>query len=530
MHRLRVLHEQSPLGIGREYRQVLDADIQAGAEATQQEEHAEEEEKVGRPRLDGIALVARQLVQLGHLLLAESFKFGAHFRSGLGVAQNEADVPHVLEGVSPLENQAHHVKGAEEAAKVHVGCGGDHGGKSNAVAVVQGLDQAVVEEDRAHAAGDRVDVDQNVARVRVGVEEAGDKDLVGKGLADALDDGGAVNAQPLKLLHLRHLEALHKVHHHHRPRDEMVHRQRHENVNLRRKQVLRHPPQIVCLLHKVKLVHRRLGVLGDDGLEVKVGLEICDPAHDALQVDHVLAHEGVNVLVLHLHHDRPPVLAQRGFVHLGNRRRGHRRWVKGREELGDRNAQLAHNLCFDGAERARRQLVLQRAEALHPDHRHDVAACAEILADLDPEALEVLDHAQDKAREEVVQVVPARVLHVLGHREPAAAQLQQLIAAKDDNRHRVDNEPPDKQPARGRPERNQQHSKGARQPVLHQPGRHPHIDGLVVRMRMGVVWPRLVLLLLLLLLLVVVEDEAGQKAEHDAGDDEQQTQPPGQRK
>ena len=210
--------------------------------------------------------------------------------------------------------------------------------EGEAAGLVEAADDAEVEQ-RGAAVGEH----EEVPAVQVAVEDAVDHGALHEPDHPGAHDGLGVDAGVLHAGHVVELEALEPLHHQHPWRDQLgVRAGDHVAALVEVGEGLRHVEHVLRLDAEVELLGDRLGEqldqrrrVGQRGDRDAPDRERRDPRHHP----EVLVDELADRRALHLHHD---VLAgaQRGAVHLGDRRRRQRLGVEALEHLLERPAEV----------------------------------------------------------------------------------------------------------------------------------------------------------------------------------------------
>ena len=244
-----------------------------------------------------------------------------------------------------------------------------------------GIETHHAEVEEGHAAVVR---QEDVAGVRVGVEEPVDDDLVQVRAEELVGQRGAVDVDGRQRIEVRDLAALHELHRQHAFGRVPLDRKRDDDV-LEALQVLRQPDEVLGLPPVVELGDERAPEGLDGLLELVAVSQRRMAIHEAREVP-----EGLEVLgdpladsgALDLHGDRPAV-AHAGPVDLAERRRGEGLGLEGGKRPGDARSQLGFDDLLDLLERERLHAVLEPRKRLEVGSRQEVRAAREQLPELD---------------------------------------------------------------------------------------------------------------------------------------------------
>ena len=149
---------------------------------------------------------------------------------------------------------------------------------------------------------------------------------------------------------------------------------------------LRHPPEVLRLVHVVQLLAQAVAHLSPDRPEVGVGEQREQRLQQTPEVDEVGLDDPVYPRVLDLHRDAPPV-AEDAPVHLPDRGGGDGRRLEALDRLAPAG-ELRVELALHGVERDRRRLLLQRAQDAGHLGREQRVLKVQHLADLHRRALQ----------------------------------------------------------------------------------------------------------------------------------------------
>src|SRR5215207_2996330 len=331
-----------------------------------------------------------------------------------------------------------------ERVEVAVPHGADHPLQRGYKGRLEGEGEPVVEEDEARLASPRMH--EEVARVRVGVEDAAPEKLVCVDVHEEGSDLARFDPSPGERLFVRDLDPLHEVHDEEASRREVVHDPGDDGVVAVREGA----SQVLYgrgLAAEVQLEGERPAQVVGDGLELDLGLQTRDRAEDGFQSGEVGFDQGRNAGVLDLDGDLPPV-REPGAVYLRDRSGGNRFPFELGEDLGHGSAQLAGDGFLDNGVGLGRHTVLEGEELFDVGCREEVRAGRGELSGLDqgsPERLRRVEQPPGPA--------PVRELPVLGTyqvREPPPPLAQRRVTQVEVRRQRA--EQGDSRRRRGRKE------------------------------------------------------------------------------
>ncbi len=240
--------------------------------------------------------------------------------------------------------------------------------------------------------GAPIGLHEQVAAVQVAVEDAVDHRPLHEGDHPGADHRGGVDAGATHALDVVEREAGQPLHHQHAPRHEAGVRARHDVAALTElrehprdvEHVLRFEPEVELLGDRLREQldeRRRVGERGDRDAADQMRRE---PRHRG----EVLPHERRDLRPLHLH-DHLLAGAQRGGVHLRDRRRGERHAFERREDLLEGASELVLDDLAHGVEGLRRYSVATELELAHELLREEPLAGGDDLPELDVRRPEV---------------------------------------------------------------------------------------------------------------------------------------------
>mmetsp|Transcript_35610 Transcript_35610/g.89428 ORF Transcript_35610/g.89428 Transcript_35610/m.89428 type:complete len:318 (+) Transcript_35610:1353-2306(+) len=241
-----------------------------------------------------------------------------------------AHVGEVLQRVVNRHLEVHGLEGGHQLIHVHGVARVHHARKGEVHVGLEALGEAKVKQHRhgrIAAVLLRAGAHQDVAGVRVCVEEAVDVHLHCPGVAHAMQQRLAIHAVLVHQLQAAHREAVAKLHHQHAPAQHVVARRRHDGAHARSLHVGRHLLERPRLdAHVQLLLHGWLPLIHDLA-EVVVRLQPGDDAAQGREIRQVAPHPRRHPAVLHLHHHLLPA-SQLGPVDLRHRGRAEGRLIQ----------------------------------------------------------------------------------------------------------------------------------------------------------------------------------------------------------
>ena len=356
------------------------------ADALDGDESPDEQHQVGR-ELQPVAPHHRQRV-----LQQAGDRQVAHRDTRIAVDQVR-EIPSELGAVECLEGPADRQDGRGKPLGVFAGDRVEQANERVAEVAVDPADAAEVEQ-ADHAARQ----DEDVGRVRVGVEQAVAKHLLQDRLGAALCDRRDIERPGVgqHVLQPRPLHVLHRQHAGRRLRP--VHpRETYRGVA---GEVLREPVDGAPLAGKVLLAPNRAGEFGHEHgrlVNVRVGqVPLRQPGEQAEYAEVVLD-EHLDAGAPNLDRDFAAV-EQGGAVHLGDGRGSDRFRIEPREHLGDGAPQLGFDGGLGHPVRERRHGVLQAGEFGDEVRGKQVGSIAEGLAELDEGGSQLLEGLAEPLR------------------------------------------------------------------------------------------------------------------------------------
>ncbi|MCZ7687526.1 MAG: hypothetical protein M5U28_55825 [Sandaracinaceae bacterium] len=263
--------------------------------------------------------------------------------------------------------------------------------------------------------------------MRIGVEEPVHEELLVEALDEAHRHRVRLDAELGHLLHAVDLEPLHEGHGEDVPRRQLAHDLGEEDV-VRVREVRGHLLHHGRLVQVVGLAAEQIDERGVHALDVAHGDEpLVDGDGDA-QDAHVHLDDVADARVEDLHGHLAAVL-EPGLVHLPERRGGDGLLLDLRVELGRGPAEVVEEGPLELVEGSRRDLVLQRLELLRVHAREEPAHDREDLAELDVDAAQPQDRAQEAPRVHQVDALatppqPVGQPHHLAARPGSRSQLR----------------------------------------------------------------------------------------------------------
>ena len=221
-------------------------------------------------------------------------------------------------------------------------------------------DHAEVEQRDVAVVGE-----EDIARMRVGVEQAVDQHLLQIGAKQLLGERGAFDLESRKRADRRDLAAFHVIHRQHAPGAVIRHGLRHVD-QCELLQVRPDGDEIARFALVIKLVFQRNAKLLEHVEQPVAPAELrvrVDEVGDLCQHFEVVRDLPRDVGPLDLDDDATPV-TQRGAVHLPERRRGDRIPLETRKRLRDAHAELGRDDLLDGRVIERLDVVLQAGQRL----------------------------------------------------------------------------------------------------------------------------------------------------------------------
>ena len=375
-------------------------------QAVQEEDHAHDQPEVARHPRDRRVLDQPERVRL-LVAVAQHDQHQPGKRRRLVVAHLEA-------GAAGGRHRASHVAG--ERTRHQLGHGRTEAGR-------QLLGQAEIEETDHRARHD-----EQVPRVGIALEETLLEDHARIETADATRHLAEVVARGAQPLEIGHLDAVEVLEHQELPGGEVAVDARHAHRGIVGEGGA-DADRRVALAREVELEAHKLGDLVNDAAEIEAPRHAAGDACQKAEAGQVDARQPRDLRVLHLHHHRRAV-AERGPVHLRQRRRGQRRLVHLREHLVQRAAELALDLGSHLPERPGRYGVVKAAEAADEDLGEGVGTRAHHLTELHEESRQVDAKIVQATSDVVVHALPG-----LGRRPPAEPPAQLEPAVGEDGRH-----------------------------------------------------------------------------------------------
>ena len=235
--------------------------------------------------------------------------------------------------------------------------------------------------------------DEDVPRVWVGMEEAVHQDLLEVGVKHLLGERGAIEFHPGERAQIGDFFARDELHREH-ARRAVVGDGGGDHEPRKFAELLAQGGEIARLLPVIELLEQALAELLEQLAELvafpHLGVVI-EEIGDVLERLEIFHHPLADLRTLDFHRDRAAV-AQRGAMHLAQRRRGHRLVFEILKGFRKADAELFADDFFDFGEAERLDLILQPGERVEVSRREQLHARREELADLDeggPELLEV---------------------------------------------------------------------------------------------------------------------------------------------
>src|SRR5208283_3547477 len=272
--RRRLRHHQA-LRIRHDRREQIDLAVERFAEAAQQAHHAPDQQHVGGNFDDGIRFDrARQLfVELLDEVLVGVSLLRLHRAAEKQVGKRQQRV-----GIAVARAEAELVERRDNAFAVRT----ENRKRQSHDAVAEGR-RKILGQPEVEQHDSRTGLNENVAGMRVGVEEAVAQDLVAENFDELLRNEMLVDAGALERVDVGDLDALDQFHREHAPRGELAINLGHQHQRIGG-EVAAHDGGVVGLVNEVELHRDVLERLAHEYAIVEVALEEREPSQHQRQV------------------------------------------------------------------------------------------------------------------------------------------------------------------------------------------------------------------------------------------------------